>query len=230
MEVEIENVRTAWRFWVKERDLEQLTKLADILLLFYDARGWYHDTVNLTNDLLNVLASTPSTPERIQQEIILQTTLARALSVTKGHTDEAEQAYARALELCERAGEVPQLFPVLRALATLYVFRMENEKALQMGERILQLAEQPRRRRNEVRSAKCSSALCWRLRIPRTAVLILKKLWPRTISNVHARDVRLSALIRQWLASQYPPYFSGCSDILIEPTNALPIRFCSRTG
>ena len=142
MEVEIENLRTAWRFWVKERDLEQLTKLADVLLLFYGARGWYHDTVHLTNDLLIVLAGTPSTPERIQQEIILQTRLARALSATKGHTDEAEQAYARALELCERAGEVPQLFSVLRALATLYVFRMENQKALQMGDRILQLAEQ----------------------------------------------------------------------------------------
>ena len=142
MDVEIENLRTAWRFWVKERDLEQLNKLADILLLFYGARGWYHDTVHLTNDLLSVLAGTPSTPERIQQEIMLQTTLARALSATKGHTDEAEQAYARALELCERAGEVPQLFSVLRALATLYVFRMENQKALQMGDRILQLAEQ----------------------------------------------------------------------------------------
>ena len=142
MDVEIENLRTAWRFWVKERDLEQLNKLADILLLFYAARGWYNDTVHLTNDLLSVLAGTPSTPERIQQEIMLQTTLARALSATKGHTDEAEQAYARALELCERAGEVPQLFSVLRALATLYVFRMENQKALQMGDRILRLAEQ----------------------------------------------------------------------------------------
>ena len=45
MESEIENVRTAWRFWVKERDLEQLTKFVNSLLLFYDARGWYHDTV-----------------------------------------------------------------------------------------------------------------------------------------------------------------------------------------
>jgi len=142
MESEIENVRTAWRFWVEERDLEQLTRFVNSLWLLYDARGWYHDTVSLTNDLLNVLASTPSTPERAQQEIMLQTSLARALLTTKGYTEEVERAYARALALCESEGEVPQLFPVLRGLASYYVLRSEHEKAAQMGERILQLAEQ----------------------------------------------------------------------------------------
>jgi predicted ATPase len=142
MEAEIENVRIAWRFWVAERNLEQLTKFVNSLWLMYDARGWYHDTVSLTNDLLNVLASTPSTPERVQKEIMLQTSLARALLATKGYTEEAEQAYARALELCESAGEIPQLFPVLRGLASYYVLRSEHEKAAQMGERMLQLAEQ----------------------------------------------------------------------------------------
>jgi len=141
MESEIENVRIAWRFWVEQRDLEQLTKFVNSLWLLYDARGWYHDTVNLTNDLLNVLVSNASTPERVQQEIMLQTSLARALLATKGYTEEAEQAYARALELCERAGEIPQLFPVLRGLASFYILRTEHEKSMQMGERILQLGE-----------------------------------------------------------------------------------------
>ena len=73
---------------LKKKDLEQLTKFVNSLWLLYDARGWYHDTVSLTNDLLNLLASTPSTPERIQQEIMLQTSLARALLATKGYTEE----------------------------------------------------------------------------------------------------------------------------------------------
>jgi predicted ATPase len=142
MESEIENVRTAWHYWVEARDLEQLTKFVNSLWLLYDARGWYHDTVNLTNDLLNVLASTPSTPERLQEEIMLQMSLARALMATKGYTEEVEQAYARALELCERQGEIPQLFPVLRTMASFYILLTEHEKSIQMGERILQLAEQ----------------------------------------------------------------------------------------
>jgi predicted ATPase len=141
MESEIENMRTAWRYWVEQKDLEQLTKFVNSLWLLYDARGWYHDTVSLTNNLLNVLASTPSTPERVQQEIMLQTSLARALLATKGYTEEAERAYARALELCDSAGEIPQLFPVLRGLSAFYVLRAEHEKSIRMGERILQLGE-----------------------------------------------------------------------------------------
>jgi tetratricopeptide (TPR) repeat protein len=141
-ESEIENVRTAWRYWVEARDLEQLTKFVNSLWMLYDARGWYHDSVNLTSDLLNVLASTPSTPERAQQEIMLQMSLARVLMATKGYTEEAERAYTRALELCDSAGEIPQLFPVLRGLASFYILLTEHEKSIQMGERILQLAEQ----------------------------------------------------------------------------------------
>ncbi|HEX6269173.1 MAG TPA: adenylate/guanylate cyclase domain-containing protein [Anaerolineales bacterium] len=141
MRSEIANVQTAWRYWVAEEDLEQLQKITDCLWLLYDGRGWYHAMVDLTADLLKVLAFTPSTPERAQQEIMLQTSLARALLAIKGYTEEVEQAYARALALCENAGEVPQLFPVLRGLASFYILRTEYGKAMQMGERILSLAE-----------------------------------------------------------------------------------------
>ena len=124
-----------------ERDLEQLNKFVDSLWLLYDARGWYHATIDLTTDLLDVLSSTPSTPERIEQEIMLQTSLARALLAIKGYTAEVEQAYTRALELSEAVGEIPQLFPVLRGLASLYIYLGQFEKAAQMGEKILSLAE-----------------------------------------------------------------------------------------
>ena len=141
MESDIENLRIAWRYWVKKKDLEQLNKFVNSLRLLYDARGWYHATVGLTNDLLSVLAATPATPERAEQEIMLQTSLARALLATKGYTEEAERAYARALELCDSAGEIPQLFSVLRQLAAFYILRNEPDKAMQLGGRILHLAE-----------------------------------------------------------------------------------------
>jgi predicted ATPase/class 3 adenylate cyclase len=138
---ELENIQSAWRYWAAEGNLEQLGKLTDSLWLLYDARGWYHATVELTTELLRVLATTVSTPERAREEIMLQTSLARALLVTKGFTEEVEQAYARALKLSEAAGEIPQMFPVLRGLASFYTLRMEWKKAVQMGERILDLAE-----------------------------------------------------------------------------------------
>jgi predicted ATPase len=141
MESDIENLRISWRYWVEKKDLEQLNRFVNSLLLLYDARGWYHATVGLTNDLLNVLAATPSTPERVVQQIMLQTSLARALMATKGYTEETEQAYIHALELFESAGEIPELFPVLRGLASLYNFRNEPDKARHLGERMLDLAE-----------------------------------------------------------------------------------------
>jgi hypothetical protein len=141
MESELENVQTAWHYWVADGNLEQLHKITDSLWLLYDERGWYHAMVDLTADLLKILASNPSTPERAEQEILLQTSLARALLAIRGYTEEVEQAYTRALALCERAGEIPQLFPVLRGLAGVYTLRTEYAKALQLGERILHLAE-----------------------------------------------------------------------------------------
>ncbi|HLA99049.1 MAG TPA: AAA family ATPase, partial [Anaerolineales bacterium] len=141
MESDIENVQTAWHYWVAEGNLEQLRKLTDCLWLLYDARGWYHAMVDSTGDLLNVLASTPSTPERAQQEIMLRISLARALMAIKGCTQEVEEAYTRALELCQGQGEIPQLFPVLRGLSSFYIYVGDFEKGARMGEQILSLAE-----------------------------------------------------------------------------------------
>lgn len=138
---DLENVRIAWRYWVEKKELEQLGKFVDSLWLLFDVRGWYHATVGLTTDLLDILSTIPSTPELAQQEIVLRTSLARALLATKGYTPEVEQAYTRALELSQAAGEVSQLFPVLRGLFSFYTFRGEFEKGLPIGEQILDLAE-----------------------------------------------------------------------------------------
>jgi predicted ATPase/class 3 adenylate cyclase len=141
MAADIENLRFAWRFWVAERDLDQLNKLVDSLWLLYDARGWHHATIEVTTDLLNVLSSTPSTPDRAEQEVMLRTSLARTLMAVHGYTQEVEEAYAHALELFEGQRELPQLFPVLRGLASFYIYRADFEKSEQIGRDILGLAE-----------------------------------------------------------------------------------------
>jgi predicted ATPase/class 3 adenylate cyclase len=141
MTADLDNLRLAWRYWVAEGELDQLNKLVDSLWLLYDAQGWYHATIELTTDLLNVLSSSPSTPERATQEVTLRISLARALMAIKGYTPEVEQAHTRALELLE-GRELPQLFPVLRSLASFYNFRAEHDKGAQVGREILRLAEQ----------------------------------------------------------------------------------------
>ena len=141
MAVDIENLSAAWRYWVAKGDFEELGKLTDGLWLLYNARGWYHETATLITDPLEVLSSTPSNPERLLQQILLQTSLARVLMVSKGYTPETEQAYERALQLCEAQGEFPQLLPVLRGLSTFYIYRAEFEKSMRIGEQLLGLAE-----------------------------------------------------------------------------------------
>jgi predicted ATPase len=139
---ETENLRVAWHYWVVERDLDQLNRLVDSLWLLYDRQGSYHGTIELTTELLNVLASTPSTPERAVQEATLRTSLARALMAVNGYTQEVEDAYTGALELFEGQRELPQLFPVLRGLATFYNYRAEFDKGAEVGQEILRLADE----------------------------------------------------------------------------------------
>src|SRR5262245_16774898 len=92
---------------------------------------------------LAVLQTLPETAERIQQELLLETTLGPALMITKGFAaPEVEHAYARARALCQRVGETPQLFSVLRGLWQFYNGRGAYQTAREVGEQCLQLAKQ----------------------------------------------------------------------------------------
>jgi len=91
---------------------------------------------------LELLKTLPDTPERAQQELLLQIALGAPLLLTKGYTvPEVEQAYTRALELCRSLGETPQLFPVLRGLSTFYTSRGELQTARELGEQMMRLAQ-----------------------------------------------------------------------------------------
>ena len=138
---EIANLRLAWGHWVSVGDLEHLEKLADTLLIVNDARGWYHDTVGLTRDMLGVLEASDGGPNRVSQEIALRTSLARALMATKGVTQETEDAFTSAVDLFERGADVRQQFSVLRGLASLYLYRGQLDRAAELGQEILALGE-----------------------------------------------------------------------------------------
>jgi predicted ATPase len=139
---EFGNLLSAWRYWVGAEDLQQLEKLLDGLWVLYDARGWYHAAIELTNDLLGVLSAAPSTPDRAREEITLRTSLARGLMAIRGYTQEVEEIYGGALSLAEEAGELPRLFPVLRSLASFHLYRGEFDKTVSVGRELLDLAEQ----------------------------------------------------------------------------------------
>jgi predicted ATPase/class 3 adenylate cyclase len=143
MTTDIENLRLAWRHWVAKRDGMQLKKLVDSLWLLYDAKGWYQETIGLIRDGLDILSSASATPDRAEEEVMLRTSLARALMATKGYSREVEEAYMTALQPFE-GRELPQLFPVLRSLASYYIAQSEFGKGARIGREILHLAERQR--------------------------------------------------------------------------------------
>lgn len=142
LQTEIGNLLTAWKFWVGVGDLAKLDELLGPLWVLHDARGWYVSAVGLAQDLLGALSSVPSTPDRAQQKITLATSLARGLLALRGYTKEVEEAYGRAIAMVDEAGGLPQLYPVLRSLATYHLYRAEFEKAVGVGRQLLDLAEQ----------------------------------------------------------------------------------------
>jgi predicted ATPase len=91
---------------------------------------------------LALLTTLAETPEGVQHEVVLQTTLGSALIATRGYAaPEVEHAYARAHALCQQLGETPQLFTALRGLWVLKEAQAELQTARELGEHLLALAQ-----------------------------------------------------------------------------------------
>ena len=72
----------------------------------------------------------PDRPDDWQTQLTLMTSRAKAITLLRGYSAEAEDAYAEAFALVKEHGEVPQLFPVLRNLASFHGYRGELDKAI----------------------------------------------------------------------------------------------------
>jgi TOMM system kinase/cyclase fusion protein len=91
---------------------------------------------------LTLLKTLPDTPERAQQELVIQASLGPVLIATKGYAaPDVEQAYSRAYALCQHVQETPQRFPVLRGLWSFYLARGEVQTAYELGQQLLHLAQ-----------------------------------------------------------------------------------------
>jgi predicted ATPase/class 3 adenylate cyclase len=100
------------------------------------------EAVNHLTKGLEILRALPDTPERIQQELMLQVALGAPLMATKGYSaPEVGHAYARAQELCQQIGDTPQLFPVLYGLWVFYAVGTDLQTARELGEQCLRVVQ-----------------------------------------------------------------------------------------
>jgi predicted ATPase/class 3 adenylate cyclase len=105
-------------------------------------RSAYVEAIAHLTQGLALLMRLPETPARLQQELDLQVALGPPLVATKGYAaPDVERAYARAQELCQQLGDIPQLFPVLRGLMMYYLNRGDLQTTNQLGEQLLRLAQ-----------------------------------------------------------------------------------------
>jgi predicted ATPase len=105
-------------------------------------RSSHAEAVGLFTSALELLKTLPETPERIQQELVLQLGLGPALQSIKGWSaPEVDAAYGRARELCRQLGETPQLFHVLFGLWLLSVSRGQLQTAREQAPQLLSIAQ-----------------------------------------------------------------------------------------
>jgi predicted ATPase len=99
----------------------------------------YQEGITHLNRGLALLMTLPDSPERDQQELALQTAL--GLSWIGYPGSEWENACTRALELCRQTGNTSQLCRVLGWLSIIHFVRAEHQKARDLAEEALSLAQ-----------------------------------------------------------------------------------------
>jgi class 3 adenylate cyclase len=92
---------------------------------------------------LELLAAQPDTPERAEQELMLQISLAIPLTAARGYAaPETASAYTRARELCTMLGDTRQLFPAMYGEWVFHMVKAHQDEAKRVAEEFLRVAEQ----------------------------------------------------------------------------------------
>jgi tetratricopeptide (TPR) repeat protein len=106
------------------------------------ARSANREAIQHLTKGLELLKTLPDTPERIRQELDLQTALGTAFMAIKGYSaPEVENAYARARELSRQVEEAPRLSSLLYGLWVFHLVRGELQTALEVAQQFMRLAQ-----------------------------------------------------------------------------------------
>ena len=106
------------------------------------ARAAYAEANRHYNRALEMLKTTPDSPERAQMELPLQIALGTITEVTKGFgSRESGLAFIRAREIAEQLGDSPQFFFILLGLWSTSNSRSEIKTSTEISEEMVKIAE-----------------------------------------------------------------------------------------
>jgi len=102
----------------------------------------YQESITHFRRGLDLLATSPDTPERRQHELALYVALGAPLQALHGYSaSEVEEVYRRARELSQGLGGTAQLFPALRGLYIFCLVRGNVQAAHELAEHLLSIAQ-----------------------------------------------------------------------------------------
>jgi class 3 adenylate cyclase/tetratricopeptide (TPR) repeat protein len=114
------------------------------------------EAINQARNGLELLADTAESQQRTAQEIPLQSMLGMGLLATRGYgAPEVGEAFTRAQELCDQLGDTPQLFQVIVGLWMFHLISARHEKALELSQTLLRIAEASRDPAKQLQARYC---------------------------------------------------------------------------
>ena len=106
------------------------------------SRSGYQEAIAQAREGLARLPHLAESTERQRREFDLRMSLGPALMAIKGYGDaKVEQAYSRALDLCDALGEATRMFPVLWGLWRFHNSQGNFQTARRVGDQLLSLAQ-----------------------------------------------------------------------------------------
>lgn len=106
-------------------------------------RSAFQEAIGHLTRAIELLKTLPASPEQVQRELILYSTLGLPLMHLKGFDAlETVRAFGRARELCRQFPQSPHVFPILMGLFRFYHARGERPVTDELVEELLTLAKQ----------------------------------------------------------------------------------------
>jgi predicted ATPase/class 3 adenylate cyclase len=131
----------AWHFAEAGESLKAVSLWAQAARLSLQSFANF-EAINQAQSGLEEVALMPPSAQRSGLEIQLQSMLGMGLLATRGYAaPEVREAFTRAHELCEQAGDAPQLFQVVVGLWMFYLISARLDRALELCHTLVRTAD-----------------------------------------------------------------------------------------